>query len=106
LYSNVLIEISPQNVVSKSRIVQIVFVIPAAIAVCQAQNKQTLADRYAVVLKVRMPRKDPAAVRLGRKGGRATAGKLTAEQRKESARKAAKARWAKARKKVAPNAGE
>jgi hypothetical protein len=33
--------------------------------------------------------------KLGRKGGKATAKKLTAQQRKESARKAAKARWAK-----------
>lgn len=34
--------------------------------------------------------------KLGRKGGKATAKKLTPEQRKESARKAAEARWAKA----------
>ena len=43
--------------------------------------------------------KDPAAVALGRKGGltggKARAAKLTAEQRSESARKAAKARWSK-----------
>lgn len=43
--------------------------------------------------------KDPAAVALGRKGGlkggRARAAKMTAEQRAESARKAALARWAK-----------
>lgn len=42
--------------------------------------------------------KDPAAVALGRKGGlkggRARAAKLTAEQRSEIARKAARARWA------------
>jgi hypothetical protein len=41
--------------------------------------------------------KNPAAVALGRlgglKGGKARANKLTPEQRKESARKAAKARW-------------
>jgi hypothetical protein len=45
------------------------------------------------------PDKDPAAVALGRKGGLkggpARAKKLTAEQRSESAKKAAKARWAK-----------
>jgi hypothetical protein len=35
---------------------------------------------------------------FGRKGGKATARKLTPEQRKESARKAAKARWAKKKK--------
>lgn len=42
--------------------------------------------------------KDPAAVSLGRrgglKGGPARAAKLTAEQRCESAKKAASARWA------------
>lgn len=43
-------------------------------------------------------KKNPAAVALGRrgglKGGKARASKLTAEQRKEIAQKAAKARWA------------
>jgi hypothetical protein len=43
--------------------------------------------------------KDPAAVALGRKGGlkggKARAAKMTPEQRAESARKAAKARWSK-----------
>jgi len=43
--------------------------------------------------------KNPAAVELGRrgglKGGKARAAKLTPEERSESARKAAKARWAK-----------
>ncbi len=34
-----------------------------------------------------------AAVSLGRKGGQARASKLTPEQRKEIAKKAAKARW-------------
>ncbi len=41
--------------------------------------------------------RDPAAVALGRKGGvkggRARADKLTAEQRSESARRAAMSRW-------------
>ena len=41
--------------------------------------------------------KDPAAVELGRrggkKGGKARAAKMTAEERSEAARKAAKARW-------------
>jgi len=36
-----------------------------------------------------------AAQQLGRKGGLATAARMTKEQRSESARKAAKARWAK-----------
>ena len=41
--------------------------------------------------------KNPAAVELGRrgglKGGKARAAKMTAEERRESARKAAQARW-------------
>jgi hypothetical protein len=45
--------------------------------------------------------KNPNAVALGRlgglKGGKARAKKLTPEQRKEIARKAAKARWAKSK---------
>jgi len=45
-----------------------------------------------------MRRKNPAAVQLGRKGGKKRAQKLTAEERKESARKAAQARWAKEKK--------
>jgi hypothetical protein len=38
--------------------------------------------------------KDPAAVSLGRKGGKARAAGMTAKKRKEIAKKAAKARWA------------
>ena len=45
------------------------------------------------------PKKNPAAVELGRlgglKGGKARADKLTAKQRKDIARKAANARWKK-----------
>ena len=45
------------------------------------------------------PKKNPAAVALGRlgglKGGPARAKKLTKEERSESARKAAQARWKK-----------
>jgi hypothetical protein len=37
--------------------------------------------------------KDPAAAALGRKGGRARAQSMTAEQRAEIARKAAAKRW-------------
>ena len=37
--------------------------------------------------------KDPAAVALGRKGGKARAEGLSARNRKEIAKKAAKARW-------------
>jgi hypothetical protein len=46
-------------------------------------------------------KKNPAAVALGRKGGKkggpARAAKLTPKQRSESARKAVQARWAKAK---------
>jgi hypothetical protein len=46
-------------------------------------------------------KKDPAAVALGRKGGKkggpARAANLTPKQRSESARKAVQARWAKAK---------
>jgi hypothetical protein len=49
--------------------------------------------------KLEHEEKDPAAVALGRrgglKGGAARAKALTSEQRKESARKAAEARWGK-----------
>jgi hypothetical protein len=39
--------------------------------------------------------KDPAAVALGKKGGRARADSMTAERRAEIAKKAATRRWAK-----------
>lgn len=42
-------------------------------------------------------RKDSYATEFARKGGKARAEKLTAEQRKDLARKAAQARWAKAK---------
>ena len=42
-------------------------------------------------------RKDPAAARLGRKGGLARAKALTAEERRASAVAAIRARWAKAK---------
>jgi hypothetical protein len=38
---------------------------------------------------------DPIAVELGRRGGKATAKKLTAKQRTANARKAANKRWEK-----------
>jgi DNA-binding NarL/FixJ family response regulator len=41
-----------------------------------------------------MKKKNAAAVALGRKGGEASARKLTDEQRREKARKAARAKWA------------
>jgi len=40
-----------------------------------------------------MAKKDQAAVKLGRKGGKARAKKMTPEERSEGARKAARARW-------------
>jgi len=43
--------------------------------------------------------KNKAAAALGRLGGKARAEKLSKEERKESARRAAHARWAKAKKK-------
>ena len=48
-----------------------------------------------------MTPKNPAAVALGRKGGKATAENRTPEERIEAARKAVEARWAKTRKLVA-----
>jgi hypothetical protein len=47
-----------------------------------------------------MARKDPAAVALGRKGGKARVKSQTVEERIESARRAAQARWAKTKKLV------
>ncbi len=47
--------------------------------------------------KTEPPKKNPAAVALGRlggkKGGKARAAKMTAEERSEAARKAAQVRW-------------
>jgi general stress protein YciG len=40
-----------------------------------------------------MSKKLPAAVELGRRGGKARAQKLTKKQREEIARKAGQARW-------------
>ena len=45
-------------------------------------------------------RKDPAAVALGRKGGKARASKLSPEELSEAARKAVQARWKRAKKKT------
>jgi hypothetical protein len=46
-----------------------------------------------------MAKKNQAAASLGKLGGKARAKKLTPEQRKASARKAAHARWAKKKEK-------
>jgi hypothetical protein len=45
-----------------------------------------------------MKKKDPAAVALGRKGGKARLKTMTAEERRASAKKAINARWAKRKK--------
>jgi general stress protein YciG len=47
---------------------------------------------------VKKSEKDPHAVALGRKGGKARIQKMTPEKRSEIARKAVLARWAKHRK--------
>ena len=44
-----------------------------------------------------MRQKNPAAVELGRRGGKARGQKLSKQQRKEIARKGGLARWEKAR---------
>ena len=49
----------------------------------------------AVITTHMIKKKDAAAVELGRKGGKASARKLTAAQRTAKARKAAQAKWAK-----------
>jgi hypothetical protein len=49
-------------------------------------------------MKIKTP-KNPHAVALGRKGGKARIHKLTAERRREIAVKAARSRWSKAKKK-------
>jgi len=46
--------------------------------------------------------KNPHAVQLGQLGGNARTEKLTAERRREIARKAALARWAKKKRKKEP----
>jgi len=54
---------------------------------------RTAAHRASIPLMAQ--RKNPAAVALGSKGGKATAKKLTPAQRAEMASKAATARWGK-----------
>ena len=46
-----------------------------------------------------MAHKNPAAVQLGRKGGKAAAENRTPEERQKHARRAAQVRWAKEQKK-------
>lgn len=55
-----------------------------------------VADRSALCNKYSMARKkNPAAVQLGRRGGKAYVERHTPVQRSEAAKKAAQARWAK-----------
>lgn len=62
---------------------------PKPEADASALGRQPMADNPVVEAK------DPAAVALGSRGGKARAKKLDAQQRSESARKAAKSRWRK-----------
>ncbi len=68
----------------------------AASTLCLAASTVS-RDLPAAVVYTRgmVRRKNPYAVQLGRKGAKARAAKLTPEQRREIARKAAHARWAK-----------
>ena len=54
------------------------------ISVGEADDSKNLQDESG---------KDPAAVALGKKGGKARAEQLSSKKRTEIARKAAKARW-------------
>jgi hypothetical protein len=64
-------------------------------------NQTAFAALKAVLDVTEGTEKDPIAVMLGRrgglKGGRARADKMSKEARRESARKAARARWNKSR---------
>jgi hypothetical protein len=68
-------------------------IVKCAIACKHASPMRYLRQRRLKVAKT----KNSYAVEFARKGGKARAKKLTAEQRKTSARKAAQARWAKQR---------
>ena len=65
----------------------------------RSRKRQDVAElaRSIVEQATEQPIKNPAAVALGRlggkKGGKARAERMTPEQRSESARKAAQARW-------------
>jgi len=63
----------------------------------RAQDPNILAAKI-IRLATEQPNKDPLAVELGRrgglKGGKARAERLSARERKEIARRAARARWA------------
>jgi len=63
-------------------------VIGAAVKVMRIATGEETEDTSAG------PAKDEAAAALGRKGGKARAGTMTAEQRADIARRAAQLRWA------------
>ena len=70
----------------------------AASTVARATSEEPLPESESVEVPELTPEeRHAAAVALGRlggkKGGKARAAKMTAEERKESARKAAQARW-------------
>lgn len=61
----------------------------------QQPAAKTPAGKQAMVEVPAAEPKNPAAVALGSRGGKARAKKLDAQQRSDSARKAAKSRWRK-----------
>jgi hypothetical protein len=61
-------------------------------------KSKSFAGRSAYGKKDSMAKKDPAAVRLGRRGGKAYAENHSKEEREQQARKAATARWDKKKK--------
>ena len=71
-----------------------VLIICRALSIVKNKMK-SFAGRSACGKRRLMAKKDPAAVRLGRRGGKEYARRHTAEERKAQARKAAQARWAK-----------
>lgn len=50
-----------------------------------------------------MKKKNPAAVALGRRGGKKSRANLTKKERRESARRAAEIRWARIKGQLPPN---
>jgi len=64
---------------------------------CRLRIQQESASKIGIVDPVR-----EYLSKLGKKGGKSRAQKLTEKQRSESARRAAQARWAKSKKKTNP----
>ena len=59
------------------------------------ESKSPLTITKRIVFIIVVKRKNPAAVALGRRGGKARLKKMTAEERSRIARLAVQARWAK-----------